>query len=1021
MPKDKEKGLNILIFEGGVAGGLSSLVFLKELTHRVHAKGGSSSIYEQYDVIAGTGTGALNACMLGLLGLDIGQAIQAYARLVGLAFSEKKYLSPGGAGVYKANKLEAELRQIVKDATGEEDTCMIDSRKTSSNYCKVMAFAMSKHNMTALIPRIFRSYEGMHSQMPNRPIWEVVRASMAHPELFDSFLISDGPIRESLVGGDIGCSNPTPHVLAEVSMLYPDRRVSSIICIGAGHARTIQMPESNLIQRVMPSNVLAAMKQVATDSERVAEDMAERFEDTPKVYFRFNVDQGLQKIQTAEWQRMGEVVAHTRAYMSKSEVTRQMKKAVEAIVGRKAIIRASHIGGKAQKSLAQLSSMRQPLEQILPAQIVEFKRCPAPSPAFTGREHQISQISECLIGPPNERRVSVVHGIGGSGKTQIALKVVERTQNKWSDIIYLDASSEKTLESALKDFALVKQIGNTHIHATQWLETSIAPWLMIFDNANDPKLCLTGYIPRGLHGSILITTRLRCLALLSQGPGSDFTIGSMEANEAVDLLIKQARREKKDLTKKEQEAAAMLVEDVGCLPLAIVHAAAYMWCSQISITKYRDQCREHMQDALERYSNLPASPGQYEKTVYTTWTADYKRLSSRSQQLLWLLAFMSKENIKEETFQRATTHIDRELIIPIGAEDEASWQYIRSYLQLFVKDEKWNSIVFSTTMDELLSYSLVDYDRVHDAYTLHVLVQDWVRSNSLMPHSTMQAQKHTSHLLALSVDWPPDPGAIAYCIDMISHVNQVLDNLVALDPNDAMWFALAYEQNGLWQKEEELWDQVIEAERTLLGDNHPHTLASLGNLAATYFNQRRFDQAEKLQLKILNALRKCPTEDRSNVLVHINNLASTYRRNGQWAMAENLQVWVMNEMKQTHGMQHSSTLMCMQNLSSLYSKLHQFDKAEALEQQILDARKAQFGERHADTLSAMSRLAEIYFCQGRSNEAEELQARVVAGSKLLLGSKHRRTVRAQSRLVAIQKPHEQPHNGGLIAGAEAAL
>ncbi|KAG8707715.1 hypothetical protein FRC09_001652 [Ceratobasidium sp. 395] len=259
------KGANIVIFEGGLAGGLSSLIIFKELMARVNAASGDLQVCKLCKMMAGTGTGALIACMLTLLGLDIEQSISAYSRLLDSVFSEKKTFGISGSGAFKASKLEEELKKMVREATGDEDTLMMNAQHDEEG-CKVMVFAMSEYNMNASTPHIFRSYQGLSNQIPNCPIWQVLRATMAHPELFKSFQIGEAStLPESLVGGDIACSNPTPHVLAEFSALYPEGYVASIVCIGTGHARTIQIPKSNPLHRIMPTNVLMAMRDIATD------------------------------------------------------------------------------------------------------------------------------------------------------------------------------------------------------------------------------------------------------------------------------------------------------------------------------------------------------------------------------------------------------------------------------------------------------------------------------------------------------------------------------------------------------------------------------------------------------------------------------------------------------------------------------------------------------------------------------------------------------------------------------------
>ncbi|KAG8684205.1 hypothetical protein FRC08_013812 [Ceratobasidium sp. 394] len=104
--------------------------------NRALAAGGDARAYKQYQVIAGTGTGALNACMLGLLQIDVEQAISTYARLVEHVFSDKKMISTSGSGTFKASKMEEELKKIVRDVTGDEDTRMM-STSLDGEDCKM--------------------------------------------------------------------------------------------------------------------------------------------------------------------------------------------------------------------------------------------------------------------------------------------------------------------------------------------------------------------------------------------------------------------------------------------------------------------------------------------------------------------------------------------------------------------------------------------------------------------------------------------------------------------------------------------------------------------------------------------------------------------------------------------------------------------------------------------------------------------------------------------------------------------
>lgn len=207
-----------------------------------------------------------------------------------------------------------------------------------------MVFAMSRYNMNAGIPTIFRSYHATKNSGPNCTIWQALRATTAHPEIFKSMEIEEQGINQSYVDAAMGCGNPIEHVLAEAKLLYPGRRVACIVSIGGGHARTIHISDPSTLNRVIPTNVIAAMRDLATDNEKIAESIAMRFRGMPNVYFRLNVDQGMQSVKLGDWDRLGEIAVHTRTYMQQGYTNELMKRAVESIKMRRGALAMEYIG-----------------------------------------------------------------------------------------------------------------------------------------------------------------------------------------------------------------------------------------------------------------------------------------------------------------------------------------------------------------------------------------------------------------------------------------------------------------------------------------------------------------------------------------------------------------------------------------------------------------------------------------------------------------------------------------------------
>ncbi|KAF7371290.1 TPR-like protein [Mycena sanguinolenta] len=136
------------------------------------------------------------------------------------------------------------------------------------------------------------------------------------------------------------------------------------------------------------------------------------------------------------------------------------------------------------------------------------------------------------------RKIYVLHGLGGAGKTQIALKFIEG-QIHFTDRILVDASTMETIETGLKSLATAKQTGNSGQDALNWLVSNHKEWLLFFDNADDPGINLNQFFPKCKHGNIIITTRNPNLRFY----GAHSQVSDMEELDAVTLLLNSAHQE----------------------------------------------------------------------------------------------------------------------------------------------------------------------------------------------------------------------------------------------------------------------------------------------------------------------------------------------------------------------------------------------------------------------------------------------------------------------------------------------
>ena len=159
---------------------------------------------------------------------------------------------------------------------------------------------------------------------------------------------------------------------------------------------------------------------------------------------------------------------------------------------------------------------------------------------FVGRENELCSIRKGLIDGESARKIIVLHGLGGIGKTQLALYFVRTYKDTFSAIFWLNGNSIETLEQSFVDIAtnLVEEysslprlktaLENSDTesiiqHVKKWLSTRLnTRWLLVFDSVDNPKLPdydasdainLQRYLPSSDHGSILVTTRSSSLQL----------------------------------------------------------------------------------------------------------------------------------------------------------------------------------------------------------------------------------------------------------------------------------------------------------------------------------------------------------------------------------------------------------------------------------------------------------------------------------------------------------------------------
>ncbi|KAJ7367477.1 hypothetical protein DFH08DRAFT_927988 [Mycena albidolilacea] len=898
------------------------LIILEHLMYKLKVEENLPAIphpCDYFDLIGGTSTG----------GMGIEDAVKAYGQLAKEVFSDVKPL--GSNGRFKASKLEKAIKEIVraKSALQDPEERLEDIQ---NNACKMFVCTTTVVNMS--LPVLLRTYNTPDYPATDCTIWQAGRATSAVPTFFKQIQIGRPGLEEAFLDGGMGHNNPTAALLLEAKVLFPDKQIACIISLGTGQPHTINIPKPSLLNWFIPLDVVKAIQKIATDYEKEHQSLAHRFDGVAKLYFLFNVERGMQDIQLNQWEG---VAANTRQYIQSQPVVKQLADAVMSLTER--------IGRVSTTNLTTAAALDGVKQSEAP---LAFVRCPPSSQIFQGRQDILAKMTEYFSKDIGTRHIYVLHGLGGSGKTQISLKFLD-TANcqptpRFTKQFFINASSLQTLDTAFKNIAIAHKIGNSLQDALSWLITQIEEWMLLFDNADDTNINLFPFFPRCTHGNIIITSRNPQLTV--HGPTSHSKVGDMDEIDAIDLLLLRAAKEYSAETAKK---ALEIVKELSCLPLAIIQAGAYI--SKFDcFDQYLSIYQQHRVRLLQEW------PGQfhddYEWTVYTTWQISFKKLSPLAAEFLQMCSLLHYKNITEDIFKQAAAWTAKNEV------DAQTVQEARSFLWNFLSASgSWDLLSFMQILAEIKGYSLLD-THGGNTFSIHPIVHLWCRTTL---KDEPKARECMADILGMSVGLTDD--RFQFRIGLMPHVDTLIQSPAVVKPMFQSKYAWIYSDLGKFREAEHLETNVLEKQKTLLGVDHPDTL-QLG----------RYQEAELLQATVLEKRKTLLGADHPDTLLAMANLASTYSELGRYQEAQLLKATVLEKWKTLLGADHPDTLLAMANLASTYSELGRYQEAELLKATILEKRKILLGADHPDMLAALENLLATYYGLAKYQEAKELQA-----------------------------------------------
>ena len=644
-----------------------------------------------------------------------------------------------------------------------------------------------------------------------------------------------------------------------------------------------------------------------------------------------------------------------------------------------------------------------------------------------GEQEQLN----ALITDPTRRRTVLV-GMRGCGKTQLAAALAEECEDKnWSLVAWVNAVSSDSIKSSLVELAKKLKIDTSDQPTPETIirrcfnqlkSEDPSDRLIIFDNVENID-DLRGLVPRG-NGLRVVATTTNNTGWEHQG-WDTIKVGVFHRDESINYLLTATESTDRD-------AADTLAHRLGDLPLALAQAAATTRNGNLSLARYLDRLDCYRSERVIR----PVPGDYYTDDVATALCMaiedTLENLEDGTKQaaryILGALALLAESGVPTRWLDPTNEQQDdREVQDTNRAEDEAAHDALTELihrsivqqsadkattmlhrLQAQVLRESWDKqnceeAVESTAV--LLRKVNIDKFRRNDTasrrretlnlieqlrsiggqnYSQHLLKYEQV--TDALGHSFLHADDLGLPFEALTLEVPVN--AIQDLLGLAHHVSLAARNNLAS----------AHGAAGNIDKSTEMYEQLFQDCIRILGKDHPDTLAVRNNLAYAHESAGNLDEAINMDEILLKDSMRILGKDHPDTLSSRNNLAYTYGAAGNLDKAIDMYEQLLQDSTRVLGKDHPDTLSSRNNLAGIYLSAGRITEAIDMYEEVLKDRMHILGKDHPHVLASRNNLAGAYQSVGRITEAIDMYEEVLKDRMHILGKDHPHVLASRNNL-----------------------
>ena len=614
------------------------------------------------------------------------------------------------------------------------------------------------------------------------------------------------------------------------------------------------------------------------------------------------------------------------------------------------------------------------------------------NPNFTGRKGILKELRLALTSGEPAAWKQAITGMGGVGKTQLAVEYIYRHKTDYRVIWWIRSEVPATMAADYASLAVDLNLPEKEFEdqteitkaVKRWLEHNPS-WLLIFDNAQDPGE-VRNYLPQGGAGHVIITS---CNPHWG-GVAKLMPARVFDRAESTEFLCKRTGQE-------DNKAADVLADELGDLPLALEQAGAYIETTGISLTEYQELFQSRRKELWVDESHPP----EYPDSVATTWSLSMGHISQKTQaaaDLLNLCAFLAPDDIPLELLCGGVEHLP-EPLAATAADKLAMNRAIKALRQYSLIDASGEGLSVHRLVQAVVRDRLSEDDRKEWTETVVRLlsaafpfysddVRTWHQCSRLLPHALAAAAHAESREVAPDVTQYVlnQTGMYLHGCAEFAEAKVLFERALSLAEKaygpDSPEIAVIVNNLGLvlngqgdLQGAKELFERALGIDEEAYSPEHPKVATDVNNLGSVLNGQGDLKGAKELFERALKIDEEAYGPDHPNVAIRVNNLGGVLQDLDDLKGAKELYERARKIDEEAYGLDHPNVAICVNNLDLVLQDLGDLQGAKEHFERARKIDEEAYGPDHPNVAIRVNNLGGVLQDLGDLQGAKELYER----------------------------------------------